>query len=513
MKKIFIAVLLGVFMIAFLPSAGLTHTEANPFVTDLIADGGSSTTAVDAGDVLVWNDATNLYVKYVATPGWCITATHLHVAITVDEIPQKNGNPIPGLFDYNDKFNCGDPIPTYQIALNGWDVGDLLFIAAHAEMWDMTSEANVTVVSSTTTGVIEVNGVTVSAKAVLANEPFSYPNCASYTPNDTSPSLWDQQIGTTAFNAFSATPAADWIWNTGHPENPRTGDVVTFQETFSVPGLPFNADLLITADNAFTAKLNGADVGSSISLGPGFPGTLREQMISVPQDGNWGVASQGWQKVELFPLGGIASGDNTLTIIAANEYMCDGTDNCGILDRYYGWNNTSKAYTSAINNDPLPGDGAGVQPCYNPGALIFKASIDYYDRSETGWGDGTEFVGRNWATYIEYTVQDLASPSPECTGATCFTFIPCDPAGGCTDPVCTTTAEGGGVCVEGTTPCAGLASCSSSSECAGGGLCVVNTCCGAAGVCVPPETWCVNIPEAATEALQSTDVGPTIGGK
>jgi hypothetical protein len=88
---------------------------------------------IDVGYMQVWNDVTNLYVKYLITePGVCLSETHLHVAgIGDDPIPQtKKGNPIPGKFDYQAEHNCATS-HTYQIPLT-WSSGDSLSIAAHA---------------------------------------------------------------------------------------------------------------------------------------------------------------------------------------------------------------------------------------------------------------------------------------------------------------------------------------------------------------------------------------------
>lgn len=79
-------------------------------------------------------------------------------------------------------------------------------------------------------------------------------------------------------------------------------------------------------------------------------------------------------------------------------------------------------------------------------------------------------------------------PNPECTGAMCGTFTPCNPGSACSAPVCATTAEGGGVCLEGSTGCAGLADCTTSADCPGG-TCAVNSCCGRP-VCVPSTAFC-----------------------
>ena len=102
--------------VALVPIMALAHTAENPLQVDLIADGGSPATAVDAGDVLVWNDSSSLYVKYVADPNWCITATQLQVATSSGGIPQKNGNPIPGQFQNKTLHDCVSEY-TYTISL------------------------------------------------------------------------------------------------------------------------------------------------------------------------------------------------------------------------------------------------------------------------------------------------------------------------------------------------------------------------------------------------------------
>jgi hypothetical protein len=360
---------------------------------------------VVAGQVCVATVDTDLTVTFTAT-NWCMTQTHLDVVSDPKDFPTtRNGNPIPGQFEYQETYESCVAIASYTVPYADLPV----FIAAHAVLWDEASGETLEVVSSESTPITAVNGVVAPQNAVLANEPFNYPNCASYTSSNASKSVWDNGIGTANFSFFSAA-GADWIWNAPHPLNPRAGDVVTFQPTFIVPpGLVTSSSLRIAADNAFTVDLNGAFVGKSVTLGPDFPATLRETpqgLATPPQVRPWGVASQGWDKVETFVLP-VVSGSNTLKITAANEYMCNASaSNCATgADRYFGWNSTTKTFTTAINNDPMPGDGPGISPCYNPGGVIFAASIDYYARSETGWGSGTAFPGSNWATYFVYPPQ------------------------------------------------------------------------------------------------------------
>jgi len=71
------------------------HTEDVPFESILWA--GQD---INVGTVNVWNDGVELHVTYNTTGGWVLTETHLAVATTLDDIPQKNGNPIPGKFPY-----------------------------------------------------------------------------------------------------------------------------------------------------------------------------------------------------------------------------------------------------------------------------------------------------------------------------------------------------------------------------------------------------------------------------
>jgi len=106
--------------------------NVHPYVTDLIAGGGNPKSAIDVGEVIAWNDEDFLYVKYVTTDDWYITETHLHVADSLEGIPQtKKGNPIPGHFDYAE---CHDPpVQTYTYTIPWtWSPGTTLYIAAHS---------------------------------------------------------------------------------------------------------------------------------------------------------------------------------------------------------------------------------------------------------------------------------------------------------------------------------------------------------------------------------------------
>lgn len=85
------------------------------------------------GWVFVENDATNIYITFQTKYGlgFCLNETHLHVADTWEEIPQNNGNPTPGQFDYKGEHDCEQTV-MYTVPLNGWGPGDEVAIAAHA---------------------------------------------------------------------------------------------------------------------------------------------------------------------------------------------------------------------------------------------------------------------------------------------------------------------------------------------------------------------------------------------
>jgi hypothetical protein len=137
MKKA-LSLLIGMTLLLVLPALALAHTEEDPFVAELIAGGGNPASAIVVGEVQVWNDGDYLYVQYVLNDGFCLTETHLHVfldATIFSDVPHKNGNPIPGKFDYKSENNDCVSAVTYEIPLT-WPPDTSLCIAAHAAVVD-----------------------------------------------------------------------------------------------------------------------------------------------------------------------------------------------------------------------------------------------------------------------------------------------------------------------------------------------------------------------------------------
>jgi len=86
-----------------------------------------------AGTVKVFNDARNIYVQYTTTMPWTLGDVHVAAAPSLSEIPQKNGNPIPGRFAYNATFDSD--LTDYTVAIpraSTYTDGREIVIAAHA---------------------------------------------------------------------------------------------------------------------------------------------------------------------------------------------------------------------------------------------------------------------------------------------------------------------------------------------------------------------------------------------
>jgi len=138
MKKFGRLSLILVFLLILIPGIAAAQSSEDSYSTDLIVGGGNPASAIDIGDVLVWNDAESLYIRYVITnPSWCLIKTHLHVATSLEDIPQMNGNPLPGQFENKDLHDCvTDFLFTYNLAEKGWSLNDLLYLAAHTAVAD-----------------------------------------------------------------------------------------------------------------------------------------------------------------------------------------------------------------------------------------------------------------------------------------------------------------------------------------------------------------------------------------
>lgn len=316
----------------------------------------------DGGDVLVWNDADNLYVKFVVPEGSdCLVETHVHVATSLEGIPQKNGNPPPGKFDYSNTHECVMEW-MYTIPLE-WGAGTQLYIAAHAStgvsdmMWVYSGAGNETFTA--------YNG--------LGTTEYTCPQVAG-PRTGTSVSAWNHPAWES--NVNPNFKYGEWIWEAEYPVNLICGDVVDFTRSFTIPGYPYAGRLWVTANNGYEATLNNNFLGSDGLFGDWRNSDLTESFVTTDMGS--------WSTVEEYDLAGyLLQGSNQFIFETANEYMYtdDGSDPVGSIEN-------------------------------NPGGLIYEAQISYYLDGETCWGAGEAFPGKNWATYFEYTVLEDILPPP-----------------------------------------------------------------------------------------------------
>lgn len=160
------------------------------------------------------------------------------------------------------------------------------------------------------------------------------------------------------------------------------------------------------------------------------------------------------------------------------------------------------------------------QPYKNHGKMVSTAAklVSPYVEDMTITEECSSCIVNQFARRITIEDQEACGPdvpvNPECEPATCATFIPCNEGGNCDSlGVCASVYEGGGTCVYGPTPCAGLTRCPDGTveDCAVGEVCVVETCC-VDNVCVPPDAFCWPAGATSAEATPSpSTAGSTVG--
>ena len=195
--------------------------------------------------------------------------------------------------------------------------------------------------------------------AVRAQEPKPYPTGYVSEGAEVTNSVWDNGV---SWDFEVNAPSADWIWETERAEGPagyglldplydadasKYGRVVVFERTFDIGGVPTLGNLHLTADNAYEVWVNGTFVTRSVTA------KLAGWETSNLHEAN--VGTSGWQtvgSVNIEPY--LAGGENTLTILAGNEYFF--TDD---------------------GNAPVPALQSNPYKQYNPGAMIFALDVEY----------------------------------------------------------------------------------------------------------------------------------------
>ena len=353
MKKLIATMIMLSALIMLLPAAGFTHTAEAPFVTPLLVgkDG------MDVGDILIWNDGMNLYVKYVITnPAWCLMQTHLDVQLSLSAIPQTSkGIPIPGNFYYSDVLDCASE-KLYTVPLIG-GLGTKLYIAPHALLQTLVG--------------------------------YTEPNLDAFAaalPDQVTMSIKDPYLGGPAY--FPHVTITDGA---------LTGDY---------EGWCVDTDLPITQDVLYTAK-----VFSSYEPLPAgvveFPDNLdlinwiiNQQFVGKPSSCN--------PMLPTYTYGDVQRAIWTLIDDTPS------TASLGPYSRCHVEEIIAAAYANGEGFVPGCDDVIGIifQPVDDSQIVIAQATFagvgvpcDPIYEYATGWGDGIRFTNKSWATYFTYVVQ------------------------------------------------------------------------------------------------------------
>lgn len=337
---------------------------------DLLADQN-----IDIGSVTVTSDATYLYVTYHLDAGWCMTQSHFAVATTSAALPQKKGNAIPGKFPYGASYS---PCATGDVALDpiqltgitGWTPGATLYFAAHAAVNKIETRSVLPTVTWTR-----------SAEPATANYPgygAQWDKADAFAIPLTNPVIWDS--GT--YHAYSgpgtAPEFASWLYGVTDPiggSYAEASDLRRFQASFEIPdectitgvsmytgdtpGIPINDNLYIFVNSGDLAYWGGTRVDA---IGATFMGVAGQQAIRTTPVSQ-AYETDGWYIPGDFPeLTGFVSGTNVIDIFTEEN------------ERWGGM-----------------------------GKPTIELDCTYIADTETAWGDGEDFPGKNWATYFSIT--------------------------------------------------------------------------------------------------------------
>ena len=312
------------------------HMASDPQKVDLLASQD-----ILVGTVSVWNDCTDLYVKYETTGGWEMTKTHLAVATSLDGIPQAKGNPIPGQFPYSKKHDPAVTEFTYTIPLEG--LGTEPVIAAHAKV---------------------VRPIEGCYETVWQIGDVEKPICSGDLSNYADEFNWSDP-------ADSCTMGP----NLG-VEEPLFTDPFIVGETLTNQ-FPYNSNYNRGYATNFDVKWNGSLPFGGLLTISWSPGASATEKKVVSDDGitsttftAYGISTpdKGWF-MDKYPL---------VEHSVAVSPLLDGVH--------------------TINFQQIKGDGTFwdwirlEKPC---------------EQEETAWADGLGFIGKNWATYFNYTVQKV----------------------------------------------------------------------------------------------------------
>lgn len=357
MKRNSILSLIAAVCMLLLPAAGFSATEENPYVTPLIA-----AKTITVGEVRVWDDAENMYVKYVITdPDWCMSETHLAVEKKLSRIPRTpfKKNPIPGLFTYKDEdMGCAsEKLYTIPLPLC-WRPGTRVYIAAHAVV-----------------------------KKICGYEEPDLVELASNLPQNADMSVTDPYLDGPAYFPSVMVDA----------EDPLNGDYKGWCISTSIgidAGVMYNADVYSSYDSSAGGlvdfpenlqKINwilnqdfvGKPTDCSSVLKSYTYGSVQRAIWSLIDDENSDLSLGPYSRCQVAEIVARAEQEGAYFEPECNEYV-------GVI------------LAPFLNSEP-------AQPVIIPVPLTCGPL--YCPEDETAWGKGCRFTKKgNWGMYFKYVI-------------------------------------------------------------------------------------------------------------
>lgn len=356
---VMLAVAMSGIAVMVVPAAANSPATTYP----LVVGGGSPAGATTIGTVTVAQQGSNLVVTYqVTVSNWWLTDTHVAVATKLANIPQSNGNPVPGQFAYKHTLTYATS-DTYTIPIKA---GTQYYIAAQAG-------------ASQPGGITQLGLMLPVANPVSVGMSVDYPGTGSY---------FTTHITGTSFLTGSYS---GWCVDTSHVIYPGSGYTATVYSSYNVP-----AGLGLTNLPEVNYIINQHYVGQTAA--DGNPFTMGDVQVAI-----WTVLGLPISDSDTSTVGAYTPAHVSQIVTGAQTNGASFVPTCGGL--------------VALVVVPNGGD---VQ-IITAQVTIAQFSIPCGASSGTGWAclgqtvNGvlqpvwsgktlqTPFSGKNWATYVTYT--------------------------------------------------------------------------------------------------------------
>jgi len=409
--------------ITYLTKGGPTEAEAESFPLYAGQDW-------EVGEVLVWDDGTQVCVKYrlfdgtgedpedVVGDGWGLTETHLAVGASLDDIPtNKAGNPKVGNFPFgNDELEGVAEAGPYCIDFGDGEgeldveCDDTLVIAAHAvvsrELGGCNEIGDVYGIARDTGIVWGVDVLTGATAQIFTNVPP--PANTNVGPNGLA---YDGENRRFYYCNYSSTETLYFWDGEEHVAGSLPGNIAAADfddgKYYFITGPPYSDDLYEVTFNADGTIAGGntvklADIADN-EHGWTFNGDIAVKGCIVY---GWGLCSRHGYEFFTYDL---ATPGTPATVIKT-DYPASLQLAFGLDGELYGHRSGGTGQFFIINTT----NGTISPEVCNTGGILFtdcaSGAICIPDiETETAWGAVSErnepFPGNNWSTYFEYTVE------------------------------------------------------------------------------------------------------------